>query len=210
MPVRKPKKNYRSLTGMFYSLKNGKGIFFESKLERDLFLTLEFDKNVISYEEQPMTLSYKKGTRTYPYTPDCLITYHEGLPCVVEVKYSDEIEEKKEEFEFKFNQISKTLHKKEFTFKMFTEMELNEVAIENMNFIYNYVTIRDYNMVEDIYQRVLSIGSLCYHDLLSMLTQDKYTQALYSPYIWYLVLIGKLHIDIDEKITPQTYIRVSL
>ena len=34
MPVRKPPKNFRSLTGAFYSHKNKKTIYFESKLEK--------------------------------------------------------------------------------------------------------------------------------------------------------------------------------
>jgi len=208
MPVRKPKKNYRSLTGMFYSLKNNKGVFFESKLERDLFLTLEFNKDVTAYEEQPIALEYTKGNRTYPYTPDCLIHYLKDSPSVIEVKYSDEIETNKEAFKYKFDQITNTLKGKGYTFKIFTEKDLDDTALENMNFIYNYVTITDQSMTNETYQKLQRIGSAPYREILSKLSLDRYKQALYVPYIWYLVLIGKLDIDIYEKISPQTQIKV--
>lgn len=208
MPVRKPKKNYRSLTGMFYSLKNNKGVFFESKLERDLFLTLEFDKSVTEYEEQPLALNYTKGNRTYPYTPDCLIHYLKDRPSVIEVKYSDEIEANEEAFKYKFDQITNTLKGKGYTFKIFTEKDLDDTALENMNFIYNYVTIKDQSMTNETYQKLQHIGSAPYREILSQLSLDRYKQALYAPYIWYLVLIGKLDIDMYEKISPQTQIKV--
>ena len=208
MPVRKPKKNYRSLTGMFYSLKNNKGIFFESKLERDLFLTLEFNKNVIKYEEQPLALNYKKENRTYPYTPDCLVHYVKDRPTVLEVKYSEEIEADKEVFKYKFDQITNTLKEKGYAFKMFTEKDLDEIALENMNFIYNYVTIKDQSMINETYQKLQLIGSAPYTEILSKLSLDRHKQAIYIPYIWYLVLTGKLDINMYEKISPQTYIKV--
>jgi len=80
--------------------------------------------------------------------------------------------------------------------------------LKNMSFIYNYVTIRDETMIKDIYSKILNIGSLPYMDLLHQLSPDKHKQALYTPYIWHLVLTGKLTIDFSKKITPQTYIEV--
>ena len=47
---RKIKKNYRSITGHFPSIKNNTSIGFESKLEKAHFLALEFDNEVISYQ----------------------------------------------------------------------------------------------------------------------------------------------------------------
>ena len=48
-PQRKIKKNYRSVTGHFPSLKNGKSIGFESLLEKSYFLSLEFNDDIIFY-----------------------------------------------------------------------------------------------------------------------------------------------------------------
>ncbi|UCM99797.1 hypothetical protein LCX93_09720 [Sulfurimonas sp. SWIR-19] len=58
MSVRKIKKSYLSCTGYFASYKNKNQVAFESVLERDLFMLLEFDTNVVKYEEQPMQVFY--------------------------------------------------------------------------------------------------------------------------------------------------------
>lgn len=73
MPVRKIKKSYRSVTGVMTSRKNGRMVASESTLERDLFILLEFDPGVETFEEQPVRLTYPndKG-KTASYTPDAL------------------------------------------------------------------------------------------------------------------------------------------
>ena len=48
-PQRQIKKNYRSITGHFPSIKNNRSVAYESKLEKAFFLTLEFDDTVESY-----------------------------------------------------------------------------------------------------------------------------------------------------------------
>lgn len=98
MPVRKIPKNYRSVTGTFPSYKNKRNIFYESLLERDFYLLLEFNDDVDSYEEQPFKIYYQRAKLTYRYTPDVLVHYNSvlnQLPCVFEIKMSDEIKEKK-------------------------------------------------------------------------------------------------------------------
>lgn len=76
MSARRIKKSYISCTGYFASYKNKTQIAFESVLERDFYMLLEFDKDVISYEEQPITINYKyKDGSKRKYTPDCLVKY---------------------------------------------------------------------------------------------------------------------------------------
>ncbi|QKF58401.1 transposase endonuclease subunit TnsA [Aliarcobacter lanthieri] len=92
MSVRKIKKSYISSTGYFKSFKNDKQIAYESILERDFYMTLEFNSNVLSYEEQPLRIyyEYKDGIR-YRYTPDCLVTYQNNIQKYFEVKYLSDI-----------------------------------------------------------------------------------------------------------------------
>ena len=98
MLARKIPKNYRSSTGIFQSLKNKSAISYESLLERDFYLRLAFNREVRSYEEQPFTTQYTYRNSIYKYTPDCLVQYYPNfhkLPCVFEVKFSEELKEKK-------------------------------------------------------------------------------------------------------------------
>lgn len=74
MPVRKIKKSYRQVTGVLSSKKNGRMIQSESTLERDLYLLLDFDPMVKSFEEQPIKVPHiLKSGRSSLWTPDCLV-----------------------------------------------------------------------------------------------------------------------------------------
>lgn len=94
MPVRKIPTNRRSITGLVSSRKNDRMTGFESSLERDFLLLLDFDRNVERYEEQPVTIRYRdrEGKRR-TYTPDVLVLYRQNLtgrdtcPLLCEVKY---------------------------------------------------------------------------------------------------------------------------
>ena len=87
--------NCHSLTGRFASGKVRRAVAFESSLERDLELLLEFDPRVLEFEEQPVHVTWcGPGGKPHVYTPDFLVTYTRfdpardpKLKCLVEVKY---------------------------------------------------------------------------------------------------------------------------
>ncbi|MDC5205832.1 Tn7 transposase TnsA N-terminal domain-containing protein, partial [Acinetobacter baumannii] len=87
-PIRKIGINCRSITG---TMPNGNR--YESSLERDLMILMEFDPTVHLYTPQPIVIQYKSSDgKTHRYIPDGLIEYHsepEKLPkmILVEVKY---------------------------------------------------------------------------------------------------------------------------
>lgn len=73
MPVRKIPKKHLCITGGFASRKNGVMESFESLLEKEYMLLLEFDDSVAGFEEQPVTIplpGLPKG-----YTPDFLVHF---------------------------------------------------------------------------------------------------------------------------------------
>ena len=110
---RKIKKNYRSIIGHFPSIKNNTSISFESKLEKAHFLSLEFDNEVISYQEQPQIEICINGNDKI-YSADCYIKrYNNSLKkdSIVEVKYTSEIEKRKEYFEKKFESAKTSTNK---------------------------------------------------------------------------------------------------
>lgn len=72
--------------GKFSSIKNGRSVWWESQLERDYIYLLEFDSDVISYQEQPLRLIYTKDDCIHRYTPDFLVIRRDGRKQLVEVK----------------------------------------------------------------------------------------------------------------------------
>ena len=110
MPVRKLKKSYISCVGYFKSYKNNKQLAFDSILEREWFLYLEFDHEIISYEEQPFSMYYQLNDSKTRYTPDILVTYKDNSQKLFEVKYQDEIDSD-EDLQHKLICQHKTGHK---------------------------------------------------------------------------------------------------
>lgn len=211
MPVRKIKKNYRSVTGYFASIKNGRNVAYESLLERDFFLLLEFDRLVSSYEEQPLRLSYHYGNRDIPYTPDALVQYHDETlsPCIFEIKYSDEIKEKKVFLREKFEQIENFLRLNDMEFKLFTELDIRTQFLENAKMIYYFASINDMYYDERINKinEILEVDdTMSITECMNRLSPNRYDQAIYLPYLWHLIFIGKVCIDMDSKITNDSLI----
>lgn len=77
--------------GRFPSLKSGRTIHWESQLERDFVRYLEFDRDVLSYREQPFTTSFPFEGRQVRYTPDYQVERPSGI-WVYEVKPADRAE----------------------------------------------------------------------------------------------------------------------
>lgn len=96
MAVRKIKKSYILSTEYFSSFKNKRQVVFETILERDIFMLLKFNSTVISYEEQPFRTIYQHHNKTRRYTPDVKVTYYDNSEKIFEVKYFNELDNKKE------------------------------------------------------------------------------------------------------------------
>ena len=76
MPSRKIPKNHLFVTGAYASSKSDVMIGFESLLEKEYMLLLDFDPTVEKYVEQPVTLPVPGKSRRY--TPDLLVTFREN------------------------------------------------------------------------------------------------------------------------------------
>lgn len=211
MPVRKIKTNHFSVTGVFYSFKNARHVEFESSLERDFFLLLEMDKTVASYEEQPVKLSYFYGNSERPYTPDCIIHYinKDKPPCIVEVKPSKIVKDKKVFLKQKFDQIEQYLYENDMDFKLFTEYDIRTQRLENCKFIYGFADVQDnQSHIDTITKIVKKAKEISFLDLQNSCSDDKYIKASYTPYIWHLIYKGILYIDMDKTITNNSIIRL--
>lgn len=211
MPVRKIKMNNFSVTGAFYSHKNGRHIEFESSLERDFFLLLELDETVKSYEEQPIRLSYTYANKEIPYTPDCIIYYINDArpPCIVEVKPSRIVKDKKVFLKQKFEQIEQYLYENDMDFKLFTEFDIRTQRLENSKYIYGFVDLPNnpqyINTIVNIFKKTKEMS---FSELQELCSNDKYIQASYTPYIWHLIYKRSLCIDMDQVISNNTIIRL--
>ncbi len=206
MSVRKIKKSYISCTGYFASYKNKTQIAFESVLERDFYMMLEFDNDVASYTEQPVSINYtyKDGSKR-KYTPDCLVRYKDGTKRYFEVKYASEIKnnpELKEKIEF-----LKSYFYDEYVLKfdVFTDEDVGEVYLDNLKILYKFAFMKDdeekLSKINDILNNVSSIKV---YELLERLDKDKNKQLYWLPHIWRYVFKRTDVVKLHEKLTNHT------
>src|SRR5690349_2532328 len=107
MAARKIPKNYLVVTGSFASRKNAQMDAFESLLEKEYMLLLDFDEHVERFEAQPVTIPVQETSRGY--TPDVLVHYLPDplsgamrKPVLTEIKHTDDLHRNAEKYAPKF------------------------------------------------------------------------------------------------------------
>ncbi len=210
---RKIKKTYRSITGHFPSIKNNTSIGFESKLEKAHFLSLEFDNEVISYQEQPQIKIYINGQDKI-YSADCYIKRTKTSlkkDSIVEVKYTNEIEKRKEYFEKKFESAKTSANKLNLDFEVYTEKIHSETYLDNLDFLYRYKLQPIENKYEVQMLKILNKkNKISAFDLANLVSENPIEYGLISNCIWDLVCKEKLKTNLElSKITMNSLVELS-
>jgi len=208
MSVRKIKKSYISCVGYFKSYKNNKQLAFESILERDFFTVLEFEEDVMSYEEQPFKINYQLNGATTRYTPDVLVTYDDGSQKVFEIKYQDEIDSTQELQHKLYVLKDELLEQKSLAFEVFTDTNLNDIYLKNIQFLYRYAFLQQNDELTTKVSNAINNqnSSVSVKSLLSSITTDQNEQLKVIPYIWHEVFKNNSLINMYEKITMSSMI----
>ena len=211
LPKRKAKKTFMSVTGYFPSKKNSRSIFFESMLEKKLFLSLEFDENVLNYLEQPVIIEYTNKNRETTYCPDCLINYNNSSKSkLVEVKYSSELIDREDELKIKFEQATLYAKKNNLIFDIFNEKSIDPVELKNMEFLYSFAFNKKDDEKEIYIVKTLKTSQYkTITELLSLLSNNKFEKAKFLPSIWKLVFDNIIDINYKtEQIGMNSIIRL--
>ncbi|WP_410500194.1 TnsA endonuclease N-terminal domain-containing protein [Chitinibacter sp. S2-10] len=207
MPVRRIPKNYLTVTGAFSSKKNDRMQSFESLLERDYMLLLEFDPDVESFEEQPVTIPLGgKGRSAKKYVPDVLVKYHNKPAELTEVKPSQDLERNAEKYSAKFEQAEQYAQDHDWVFTKTTEREIRGSYLQNLKFLREYRNIQpaeqDVARVIEVLQ--LADGELPVDALLQQLGSDDSDILHWAPVVWFMLVTGQLAAVLDEPLSMQS------
>jgi len=205
MPVRKIPKNYLFVTGGYSSRKNEEMDAFESLLEKDYLLLLDFDDSVDAFEVQPVripVLGVPKG-----YVPDVLVKYcpdsETGAvrkPSLVEVKHSDDLVRNAGKYALKFAAAHQYAEERNWDFKTIDQNDIRTPRLANLKFLREY---RNVMPSESDIQTVLGhmagidvdISSQALLEALAPKNDDK---LYWLPIIWSMVLSRHLATDLDQ------------
>lgn len=206
MPIRYIKKSHRSVTGHFMSRKNQRHIGFESTLEHDFYLTLEFDPSVVTYEEQPFKIQYECDGSNRFYTPDCLV-HNKHSTIVYEVKYQNELDQNSE-LRQKYNCVNQYFQKIEQPFHFFTDQSFSQIYLQNLKFLYKFAflkkTEKAYSHISHTYSDLVKSTSV--QDFLANIAPTVTEQQAILPYLWHFLSINSHLIDLNQKLSMHTHL----
>lgn len=211
MSVRKIPKNHLCVTGSFASRKNGQMGGFESLLEKEYMLLLDFDEDVAGFEEQPVTIPLPGVAKGY--TPDVLVFFRAdhttGLvraPLLTEVKHSDDLKKNVEKYAPKFAAAQQYAAERGWKFQLTTEQEIRTPRLANLKFLREYRNIKptddDCNRIIGSVRDQGACISVC--RLLDHLGTDEDVQLYWLPIIWNMVLTRRLIANLDATLNNGT------
>lgn len=211
MPVRKIPKSFRSVTGRFPSVLNGRCIGCESRLEQEFYLKLEFDRAVRKYEEQPFKISGEVDGKSISYTPDCLINYRDGRPDrFVEIKFQGELDKQDEDLEARLTLARNYAEENGLVFDVVTDDHIRDPALDNYRLIYRFA--KPPNNLESQKKHILkalsSAKTATIQGLMQDLSSDRLIQASFKNILWHLLYTGEIVADLNRKIDNSTQLRI--
>lgn len=204
-----------SLSGQICSKKLNKPIQFESSLEKDFIYLLEFDRAVGKYLEQPLEIHFKdsKGINR-KYTPDFLVNYKDKFRKdeVIEIKYEIELQNKKKEFEEKFEAARKFCIKNDMVFRVISDTYIRNdkhIYLKNIKFLSWYrdffynINYEATNLSFDTSYSCILLDKLKEHKICSVkkliysITDDKNKIAELIFLTWYLIANNFINCDLN-------------
>lgn len=210
MPVRSIPRNYRTVTGTVPVAAIGRSVAFESPLERDFYILIDFDDRVESVEEQPLQVVYlHHNGANRRYTPDALVIYKSasGLrPTLFEIKGSQELVEKWDELEPRFRAAHRYCKDRGWRFRIMNERRIRSPFLDNAKLLRRH---RSRNVDELVVQRIrmilrqqpgLNVAAL----LLELEDRTSISRGHLLPVIWHLLATKQVDFDMKVPITLRT------
>jgi hypothetical protein len=207
-PVRDIKISSRSITG---TMPDGKR--YESSLERDLMILLNFDPLVHLYTPQPLSIRYQANDGSWRrYTPDGLIEYrtdifvHDPRPVLVEVKYRKDFRGKTKELIPKIRAARKYAKENGWLFEIYTEDKIRTPFLDNVRFLTPYLHQGDVELMIWLTEELAKAGESTPKKLTSALYRDKWNQAILTTSLWALIARRDIGCDLAVPLNMNTKI----
>jgi len=208
-PVRTIGVQSRSITGTMPD-----GNRYESALERDFMLLLQFDPTIDVYTPQPLTIPYSGvDGRMHRYTPDGFIEWRGDVmvedprPMLVEVKYREAFVGNWRHWRRAFRAATTFAQERGWQFAVFSERQIRTPMLDNVRFLLPYRNRQSTPEVEEwILQLLTDLIESTPRTLISLLYQDKWNQAAVLPVVWKLMAQRRISFLFDEPLGMDSLI----
>jgi len=201
MPVRKIPKNHLVVTGAFSSAKADRVIAFESTLEKEYMILLDFEDEVDHYEEQPVRVpvpGVPKG-----YVVDLLVHFNstDRPPELTEVKTEDDLSRHKDDYAPKFAAAEAFCQEQGWAFVIKTDKGIRTARLKNLKFLRRYRNCEpDAERAALVMDWLASSGGQSTSEtILNALAATPDERSALLPVLWHLVLTRRLQADLDAE-----------
>jgi len=214
---RKGGYTYGSCSG-YYPFRGEKSIWYESLLEKDFLILLEYNDMVLDITEQPLCFEYENHNgRIVTYTPDYLVTFksypyynnHSVYPksLLVEVKLREDIQKIFLEYRPRFKIAIKYAQENDYIFKLYDEKKIRGIELENILFLKRYSNAH-FNPTEErrILEYLEDIGHTQINHLLESLYATKEKKGIALSQLYHLIYHKKIGIDIGQTLNHTSTI----
>jgi hypothetical protein len=206
-PVRSIGVQSRSVTGTMPD-----GNRYESTLERDFMLLLQFDPAVDIYTPQPLTLTYQGvDGQAHKYTPDGLIEWrkdrpvHDPRPVLVEVKYRESFLGDWRAWRQRARASRNYAAERGWLFAIYTEREIRTPVLENVRFLLPYLRREEAPEMELwLLNELTEVVETTPRELIGSMYRDKWNQAALIPVLWRLLAERCIGFDLTQPLTMQS------
>ena len=209
-PVRKLRNSHRALTGKV-NLEAGGMAGFESSLERDLLLILDFDRTVLSVKEQPFSLTHIHDASVRRYTPDVMAEYDRAAMSTVvyEVKPIEKLRADWASLRPAFKAAVAHCRLREWQFKIVTERHIRTPYLANVKFLRRYRDLAPLLVRQaQLRYTATALGPTTPQGLLAAAYWPKEEQAQAIPALWQMVAAGEFDIDLTQPLSMRMPIQL--
>lgn len=210
MPARTIGTSRSCLTGQV-SMASGGMAAFESSLERDWLVALDFDPSVRSVQEQPFTIEYCVDGRERRYTPDIMVQFESSLgqidTLVYEVKPRAELKANWLAYKARFKAAVHYCRSRGWRFKIVTEHEIRTPYLDNAKFLRRYRTLVDQPLIcKQLLYTFKALGPTTPQGLLAAAYWPQEDRMKAIPMLWKMVTDGRIGVDLSEPLTMASEI----
>ncbi|QBN85509.1 heteromeric transposase endonuclease subunit TnsA [Xanthomonas oryzae pv. oryzae] len=178
---------------------------FESSLERDWLLALDFDPRVQAIQVQPFSLHYQHEGVTRRYTPDVRADYRleSGMATVVyEVKPSEELRLNWSTYRPRFKAAVRHCRDHGWRFKIVTERHIRTALLDNASFLRRYRALPEQDLyVQQLLYTLRALGTTTPQALLAAAYWAEESRMAALPMLWKLIATGRLGADLHVPLT---------
>lgn len=209
-PVRKIGINTRSVVGTMPD-----GSQYESTLERDFMELVRFDKNILQFTAQPLTIEYLDSSgKLRRYTPDGFIEYRrdtwparEMANVLCEIKYREDFRDQWRVLLPKFRAAKQYCTERGWEFRVFTEREIRTPYLDNVRFLWPYVRdLRNDGYADLLKLQLEEVRESDPEALLCSVCRDKWRRAEILPDLWWLIATYQIGCDLTQPLTMKSRI----